>query len=421
MTVEIRVGNCLDLLRAMPAGSVHCCITSPPYFGLRSYLPDDHPDKALEMGSEPTLPQFIGALVEVMREVRRVLRDDGVAFINMGDGFNNFRSQMGPGQAVHGRDDLRGKKPPLSGKRGNQGFKEKDLMMVPARLAIALQDDGWFLRSQMPWIKRSCMPESVTDRPTSAIEYVFLLAKSPSYFYDAEAVKQKGAIAAGVRAAKGSNVRSDLKDVNGRPPEYWEYTGTRNFRNSDLFFSSLEAPHGLLSDADGEPMALDVNTAAFKESHFATFPVKLVEPLICAGTSERGCCPACGAPWVRVLGEAKATGGRGAGNGFKREARVTYADANGARGDETPWVPKARETTGWQPSCNCPAAGARPCTVLDPFGGAGTTGLVAQQLGRDAILLELNPDYAAMAERRLQADRGELPIEGVGLFAAAGQ
>lgn len=421
MTTRIVVGDALASLREMPSASVHCIVTSPPYFGLRSYLPDDHPDKAQEMGSEPTLAEFIAALVGLMREARRVLRDDGVAFVNMGDAYARD-SQVRWDRTMH--TDAGWKVGQSMRNAPNMvrdgGMKPKDLMMVPARLAIALQDDGWFLRSQMPWIKRSCMPESVVDRPTSAIEYVFLLTKRPAYFWDAEAVKQKGAIGAGVRAAKGSNVRSDLKDVNGRPPEYWEYTGTRNFRNSDLFFSSLEAPHGLLTDAAGEPIALDVNTQAFKGSHFAVFPEKLVEPLIRAGTSEKGCCPACGAPWGRVLGDAKPTGGRGAGNGFKRDTRLSYADADGARGDDTVWVPKTRETTGWQPSCACPPAEPVPCVVLDPFGGAGTTGMVANRLGRDAILLELNPEYAAMAETRLAADRGELPIEGVGLFAATG-
>ena len=141
----------------------------------------------------------------------------------------------------------------------------------------------------------------LTDRPTSAVEYVFLLTKSAHYFWDAAAVSRQGAIPAGTLAAKGSATRQSQNGVNARPPEYKEYSGTRNFRNSDLFFDSLNAPHGLICDADGNPLALDVNPAAYADAHFATFSPALVEPLVRAGTSERGCCANCGAPWVRAV------------------------------------------------------------------------------------------------------------------------
>ena len=142
-----------------------------------------------------------------------------------------------------------------------------------------------------------------------------------------------------------------------------------------------------------------------KTSHFATFPPELAERCIKAGTSERGVCQACGAPWVRERGDAMPIDGRGAGNGFKRDARLSYADDNGPRGDETHWTPKAYPTTGWSPSCTC-AAACVPAVVLDCFGGAGTVGLVADRLQRDAVLIELNPAYAEMAERRLHRDAG---------------
>lgn len=424
VTVEIRAGDARALLAAMPSGSVHAIVTSPPYFGLRRYLPDDHPDKGLEMGSEPTLGEFIGALVEVMREARRVLRDNGVAFVNMGDGYSG--SMKGSFKSTDAWDNFLAKSYETGNTLGQRaptiysraslspdGMRPKNLMMVPARLAMALQDDGWVLRSQMPWIKRKAMPESVTDRPSSAIEYVFQFAKSSAYYWDAEAVKIAGALPAGTKGGKASAARAGETGVNSRPAEYATYSGTRNFRNSDLFFSSLEAPHGLLTDADGNPLALDVNTAAFAEAHFATFPPNLVEPLIKAATSERGCCAACGAPWVRLV-EKSRTFESGSGRAGNLPEGKNGASMQG--GGETRDIrrgPVVHSTTaGWGPTCACTQVAPVPCRVLDPFGGAGTTGLVAQRLGRDAILLELNPEYAAMAERRLAGDRGELPIEG---------
>ena len=353
-----------------------------------------------EIGNEPTLQAYLDEMVSVFRDLRRVLRDDGVFWLNIGDSYNNFRSQMGPGQALHGRDDLRGKRAPLSGARGVEGLKEKDLMMVPARLAIALQADGWYLRSQMPWAKRNVMPESVKDRPTSAIEYVYMFTKSTDYFYDHVAVQQPGAIAAGTRAAKGSNVRSELKDVNGRPPEYWEYTGTRNFRNTDLFFTSLEKPHNLITDAEGKPLALDVNPYPFKGAHFATFPVKLVEPLITAATSEKGCCSNCGVPWRRIAETKYKVHENWFGD--KQDAR----HSRGSQGTSYK-EPVGIETLRWEPCCNCPCANPIPCTVLDPFAGACTTLMVADRMGRNSLGIELNPHYARMGLKRIQEDRAK--------------
>ena len=372
-------------------------------------------------------------------------------------------------------------------------FKAKDLMDMPSLLALALQADGWLLRSKLPWIKRSTMPESCNDRPTSAIEYVYLLTKSGSatywvhrdkpgtrskpdpdyrwvhqktreemsvmpadwdthahvrklwrrinlwegrdYFWDAAAVSRQGAVPAGTRAAKGSNVRSELKDVNGRPPEYWDYTGTRNFRNSDLFFDSLNAPYGLICDADGNPLALDVNPAAYAESHFATFPAALVVPLVKASTSERGCCVKCGAPWVRTTDRVDTGRTQKMADGWDTGAGGHGTVHRDGREKGEAGVPvMATVTTGWLPSCQCLAAVAHhlcskyregggpchptacdcllitgrpvPCTVLDPFFGAGTTGLVSSRLGRDCVGIELSADYAAMARSRLLKDSG---------------
>jgi DNA modification methylase len=283
------------------------------------------------------------------------------------------------------------------------GLKPKDLMMVPARVAIALQADGWYLRSQLPWLKRNCMPESAGDRPTSAVEYVYLLTKRSRYFWDAEAVKRANNAATiarrdlqNVAAQEGSWRANGGAKTNGPMKAVGDPSG-RNFRNSDLFFDSL----GLILSESGEPVALDVNPAGFKKAHFATFPPKLVRPLLLAGTSERGACPACGAPWERMVERTTTV--------FKPSARQEEKRASGVGSTRTALhgtmvAPPTSRTTGWQPGCTCDAGDPIPCVCLDPFGGSGTVALVAGQLGRDSILIDLNPEYVEMANERITGD-----------------
>ena len=301
--VQIITGDCIESMRAMPSDSVHTCVTSPPYFGLRDYGRDG------QIGLEPTPDEFVVALVAVFREVRRVLREDGTVWLNLGDSYNNFRSQMSPGQSVHGREKMNGKPGEKSRRRGWSELKEKDLIGIPWRVAFALQADGWYLRQDIIWHKPNPMPESVTDRCTKAHEYIFLLSKSPKYYYDHEAVKEPSS---GVSGGGFSKKYAENQPNHGamrleRPAD----TGKRNRRS-----------------------VWTVTTKPFKGAHFATFPPDLIEPCILAG---------------------------------------------------------------------CPEGG----TVLDPFGGAGTTGLVAQCHGRNAILCELNPEYAEMARERIEADKPE--------------
>jgi DNA modification methylase len=267
-----------------------------------------------------------------------------------------------------------------------------------------LVEPGWYLRSQLPWLKRNSMPESATDRPTSAVEYVYLLTKRSRYFWDAEAVKRAGS-AYTVKAPDGwdtgpgshGSVHRNGREKGKRTDE--ERSG-RNLRNSDLFFDSL----GLILSESGEPLALDVNPAPFKEAHFATFPPKLVRPLILAGTSERGACPACGAPWRRVV--ERENGYNGAGRSTDTYTAKAYSSPQSApRGPKLDFGPgRGGETIGWQPGCTCDAGEPVPCVCLDPFGGSGTVGLVADQLGRDSILIDLNPEYVTMAKRRITGD-----------------
>ena len=367
MTIRILTGDCREILKTLPDASMHCVVTSPPYWGLRDYNVDG------QIGLEQSPDAYIAEMVAVFREVKRVLRDDATVWLNLGDSYNNFRSQKGPGQAVHGRDELRGKPDPLSGGRGWDGLKEKDLMMMPARVALALQADGWWLRSDIIWAKKNCMPESVNDRPTTAHEHIFLLTKKPRYFYDAVAIEEEAEFADSGRESK---VRGEFLGKGASKPGREPFRAIRQTRNKRSVWWMATQP--------------------FTGSHFAVFPDELAMTCIQAGTSERGCCAACGAPWVRQIEKT--------GHVNQREA-ARCANNTPTKTDSTGWAPTTRATDRWLPSCSCNAS-VVPATVLDPFSGAGTTALVADRLGRNAIGIELNPSYCEMARRRIEGDAG---------------
>lgn len=411
MSVRILQGDSLTVLRTLESESVQCVVTSPPFFALRSYLPADHPDKDQEIGSEPTPDAFVATMVTVFREVRRVLRRDGICVVNLGDSYSG--SGRGPGNKINGnldQDTRQGFHSP--GGQTWPGLPAKNLMMIPFSVAMAMQADGWVLRSVMPWVKRNSMPESVQDRPASAIEYLFLFARSPRYFWDAEAIRVPALLTGGgtiptpdkaARAGQTTNgtglttLRS--KDIVGR-----------SYRNSDPFFATWQ---GLMLDEDDAPMALVVNPQPSKLSHFASYPAALVEPFVRAGTSQKGACPACGAPWVRcvVRGENPYPGSSHdhtadlVGTGAQRhESGLPAGTIMAKRWQER----QSPQTTGWAPGCSCDAGDPVPCVVLDPFLGSGTTAMVADRLQRDAVGIELSPTYVAMARRRLEQDAGPM-------------
>ena len=240
-TTTLYQGDCIKVLKELPEKSVQCVITSPPYWGLRDYQIEG------QMGLEATLEEYVAKMIDVFREVRRVLRDDGVVFLNVGD---SYLSQQGKGFPGTGQVKLPEDSRNIKMKRP-AGLKPKDLCGIPWRLALALQAEGWYLRSDIIWAKPNPMPESVTDRPTKSHEYVFLLTKKPRYFYDANAVRENS---------------------------HEHSTTGRNKRTVWI-----------------------IPTESFPGAHFATFPTALVIPCILAGTSEKGCCPGCGAPWKRVV------------------------------------------------------------------------------------------------------------------------
>ena len=378
MSVRILVGDCRQTLATLPDGSVQTCVTSPPYFGLRDYgtatweggdVACDHKtgksarndgarigvDGAVacakcgarrvdsQIGLEQTPDAYVAELVAVFREVRRVLRDDGTLWLNLGDSYAN--NGTGGNGATGGRDKstLQSPMPPVGTtpvqKSVPPGLKVKDLIGIPWRVALALQADGWYLRSDIIWAKPNAMPESVKDRPTRAHEYLFLLTKQERYFYDAAAIAED-AVTADPRTVDGFVPKS----VNGKHADD-ESGQSAKVRASDKqrghsrrhagFNDRWDAAERSGQNTEGKRNKRSVWTvspAQFSGAHFATFPPALIEPCILAGSK---------------------------------------------RGD----------------------------TVLDPFGGAGTTGLVADRFGRDAILCELNPGYAAMAEDRITAEQ----------------
>jgi site-specific DNA-methyltransferase (adenine-specific) len=340
--VTILQGDAIEQLRTLPDCSVHMCVTSPPYFGLRDYGVDG------QIGLEDTPGAYVARLVDVFREVRRVLRDDGTLWLNLGDSYTN-----------------------------------KQLTGIPWRVAFALQADGWYLRQDIIWHKPNPTPESVTDRCTKAHEYVFLLSKSARYYYDHDAVKEPS---------------KEPNKFNGSRGRQTKKTGANGNRN--------DGGRGAIK-GDGtrnRRSVWTVTTRPYQGAHFATFPPKLIEPCILAGTSERGVCPHCGDPWQRLVHRPKAPNevftntksidparNRTMGGGLKQTGeKLTRWRA------ENPSV-----TTGWTPTCKCPEHEPVSAAVLDPFGGSGTTAVVAQQHGRHAILIELNPAYIALAEERI--------------------
>ncbi len=393
MTVTLLPGDCLDVLRTLPTASVHCVVTSPPYFGLRAYNGGEQ-----EIGSEATPDAYVARLVAVFREVWRVLRDDGTCWLNLGD------SYAGSG---NGSNDYRPEGASISrhsgkyvGQKPRSSLASKQLLGIPWRVAFALQADGWLLRSDIVWSKPNCMPESVKDRPTKAHEYVFLLAKQGRYYYDADAVREESIDPASHKPWKtrGKMRMNELDPVHAQ---------TRGFHN---------IPDGKIYSRRNRRSVWTIPTTPFSArsvgiddvDHFAVMPPKLVEPCVLAGTSERGVCPACGAPWVRVV-ERGVTVMRTPGDG-KGYANAVRQDAPGLRKGILPNAHTPVETVGWQPSCACDAGEPVPATVLDPFCGAGTVGVVAKQHGRRFVGIDLNARYLEIARRRIEKAAPVLPL-----------
>lgn len=388
MSYRIIIGDVLDRLRELPDESVNCVVTSPPYWGLRDY------GVAGQIGMEATPQEFIAKLTTVFREVRRVLRSDGTCWMNMGDSYSN--SGLTGGKRVseeRGQLSYRGAQ--SSGRITFPGLKPKDLIGMPWRLAFALQDDGWYLRQDIIWSKPNPMPESVTDRCTKAHEYIFLLTKSARYYYDAEAIKEK---VSGAAHDRGDGINPKAHGANSRMNVDRDPAHLKNPKSKQN--ASFSGAVNELVSMRNKRSVWEIATEPFPEAHFATFPTKLVEPCILAATSEKGCCEGCGAPWVRLVERTRSNESGSGRSGNAPEGKLAGGTQVREDHDTRNGPTVSSTTTGWEPSCSC-AAGVVGCTVLDPFNGSGTTGLVALANRCNYIGIELNPDYAAMSERRL--------------------
>lgn len=385
---RIITADVLDGLARLDAESVQCVVTSPPYWGLRDY------GVWGQLGLESTPDEYVERMVEVFRGVRRVLRGDGVVFLNLGDSYCNYRPGVYDDNRPHkfgGARDKDRSMPSDGGKRKQRhisGLKEKDRCMIPARVALALQADGWWLRSEIVWAKPNPMPSSVTDRPTDAHEMVYLLTKSARYYWDQEAVRER---TSDHPVTSARNSRADQGVVGAMDGHGdWGQSGNGGFDRSSMNGRNIRT-------------VWTIPTQAYPDAHFATFPEELARRCVAAGTSEKGCCPQCGTPWVRVVERERSNQSNAARAG-------TVIDGKGHATDQVrddhdirngPCV--SAVTTGWRLGCPCPRSGDdhTPCAVLDPFCGSGTTLAVACRMGRDAVGIELSPEYVKLAERRI--------------------
>jgi DNA modification methylase len=425
----IIVGDVRRSLRTLGTGIVQMLATSPPYFGLRRYGND-----AAEVGAEPSLDAYVGGLVDVMREGRRVLRDDGTAWINLGDSYAS--STKGSGGT--GRSTLTSTQPLRSQERQAHeptpldcGIPDGNALLVPFRVAAALQADGWILRAMLPWVKIASMPESVQSRPCIAHEYVLFLTKRASgYFYDADAVRVALGDVARQQLAKyeRDGARDGVRAKAEIPGQTIHRGGTagvgsgsrgaamnpagRSLRSSDFWRAgAADLAYQLQAAAEGEavgmltnddsPAAFIVNPKGSGIPHFAMWPTRLVAPMILAGTPEAGCCSVCGAPWMRVVESVGQLPGRERNIGGRCDGLARPAQwKNGVN-------PTSRSTIGFRPSCDHDAPTV-PATVLDPFVGAGTTLAVAECLGRHGAGCELYQKNADLYPQRLDIVRAEI-------------
>ena len=410
--IDIKIGDCREVLKTLPDKHFQTCVTSPPYYGLRDYgtatwvggskncshigapLGNNRnfideggrgSNKASlstgdcikcgakrvdsQIGLEETPEQFVESLVNVFREVKRVLKDDGTLWLNLGDSYSSGGRTSTTNQTVRGNTDYGVTRPPPI-----VGIKPKDLIGIPWRVAFALQADGWYLRQDIIWHKPNPMPESVQDRCTKAHEYIFLLSKSPYYYYDNVAIKEE-AQDWGTRDRTNGKYHNEGTGLNPHTGLEKSYE-TRNKRS-----------------------VWTVNTKPYKEAHFAVFPTDLIEPAILAGSSEKIC--------------------SGCGKAYRREMVTTDVPDRTVRDHMVGVIPKRDKPTrmnskdmlslkkddrGFVKQCDCDTDKTEQDRVLDPFGGSGTTALVADRNNRDATVIELNESYIEIARNRLEGD-----------------
>lgn len=367
-------GDSLEVLKQLPNELVDCVVTSPPYWGLRDYGVEG------QLGLEKTPEEYVAKMVQVFREIRRVLKKEGTLWLNLGDSYASNGREGGDIDKDRGMDIERGR-----GRLNKHSvIKPKDLVGIPWSVAFALRADGWYLRQDIIWHKPNPMPESVTDRCTKAHEYIFLLTKSPKYYFDSEAVQEVAITDEdrphGVvrdREYGYDSKQKVIKKMFKEPSVDPESLNGRNKRNNDKFvgqafsetrggFSKIEA--GKTYPTRNRRSVWTINTRPYSEAHFATFPEALIEPMVLAGCPKKTC------------------------KSCHKTEKLDVRNAN---------------MTSLLNKDKCPHCGSEEGfdsgVILDPFMGAGTTGLVAKKLSRNYLGIELNPTYIKMAEERISA------------------
>ena len=380
MRIEIYHGDCLKRLKDIPSESVNSCVTSPPYWGLRNY--NDEED---QLGQESTPELFVSNLVYVFREIYRILRKDGTLWLNLGD---SYAEQSGSGFNTNREQGYTNRVQNMQSEYGDikvkTGLPRKNLLGMPWRVALALQADGWILRQDIIWHKPNPMPESVTDRCTKAHEYIFLFSKSQKYYYDNESIKEQAKYPDGPDSPdklkkgineKGFEIRSGMQNITGMDK--------RNKRS-----------------------VWTVTTKPYAKAHFATYPPDLIEPCILAGVPEKVCIK-CREPYIRKIdkkrikrSELEKGDPRYRPNDYDSE----YKDINGKK-DAGYTITK---DLGLEKQCDCDTEETDGGTVIDPFGGSGTTALVADRYERNSILVELNEEYIELAKERIMPNTQSL-------------
>jgi DNA modification methylase len=412
--IDIKIGDCREVLKTLPAKHFQTCITSPPYYGLRDYGTAtwvggsencSHIGDTLgnnrnfideggrgsnkdslstgdcikcgakrvdsQIGLEETPEQFVESLVNVFREIKRVLKDDGTLWLNLGDSYSSGGRTTTTNQSVRGDKDYGVTRPPPV-----EGIKPKDLFGIPWRVAFALQADGWYLRQDIIWNKPNPMPESVQDRCTKAHEYIFLLSKSPHYYFDNVAIKEE------TTTFDNSNRDRDTTKLNNTPGR----TKMAGLKTNQY-------------ETRNKRSVWTVNTKPYKEAHFAVFPTDLIEPCVLAGSSAKIC--------------------SGCGKSYRREMVTTDVPDRIVREHMVGVIPKrdkpsrmnskdmlslTKEDNGFVKQCKCDTDKTEQDRIIDPFGGSGTTALVADRHNRDATVIELNEAYIEIAKKRLEGD-----------------
>jgi DNA modification methylase len=375
-TNDIHQGDAAETLAELPESSVHMAMTSPPYFGLRDYGVDG------QIGLEDSLDEYISELLNVASELRRVLRDDGSWWLNLGDSFaGSWGAQSKGDKANHrDRDTYPGKNPART-----SNIRRKSKMLVPHRVAIALEDAGWIVRADCPWVKPNPMPHPVKDRLHEHKEFVFHLTPEPDYWFNLDVVREPH---------KACSIERSQRE---------ESRNECSRRQSVASEETLDPEQFVHPNGKNPGDVLEVTVKPFSEAHFAVYPPELCEVPIKSSCPPR-VCATCGTPYERestVIDREV-----GGGSPAVPEDKTGYDDRTGNHqgnyDDRNGFTqPTERKLGPWEQDCDCTTDDAEPGIVLDPFVGAGTTCMVAKDLGRRFVGIDLNPDYVALAQKRV--------------------